>query len=390
VAEGVNRGVGDSGRPLVPAIRAYMEPRFGRDFGNVRVHTDGWAAEAAHSVHARAFTLGRDIVFGSGQFAPESAGGKQLLAHELTHVVQQGTSGQRGSANQTIQRACGSAAIGTPTGCILPPDYGHFRPGTGDVYKFVIECDTFQPGEDAKLAADVRALPTGSTLEIHGSASVDGDETFNDNLACARALAAKSLLMLPGPVGASLADSQITVFSHGESLGPAADRRSVTIEAALPEPPVSDVPGVDTPTDTPGSQQPAQAPAPAGWWSVLPDCPCMNPGITTLDDGWCSEGASSFHPGAAECYRGINTTKGPGQQCCYDANGCLIPTGAGAGTPDRVGVAQGENADGTCNFNTLWAADHWWQDVRPFDPNNLADYHRDWPPNQGNNCTCPP
>ena len=66
-----------------------MEPRFGHDFSGVRVHTDARAAESAWSVNALAYTVGRDVVFGTGQYAPGTSGGRRLLAHELTHVVQQ-------------------------------------------------------------------------------------------------------------------------------------------------------------------------------------------------------------------------------------------------------------------------------------------------------------
>jgi hypothetical protein len=78
-----------SGRPLDAATRAFMEPRFGLDFGAVRVHADARAAQSAAAVGAAAYTVGRDVVFGEGQFAPASAGGRHLLAHELAHVVQQ-------------------------------------------------------------------------------------------------------------------------------------------------------------------------------------------------------------------------------------------------------------------------------------------------------------
>jgi hypothetical protein len=77
------------GQPLDPATRAYMEPRFGHDFSKVRVHTDAKAAESARGVNALAYTVGKDVVFGAGQFAPRMRGGQRLLAHELTHVVQQ-------------------------------------------------------------------------------------------------------------------------------------------------------------------------------------------------------------------------------------------------------------------------------------------------------------
>lgn len=78
------------GRPLDPATRAFMEPRFGHDFGGVRVHSDARAAASARSIDARAYTVGRDVVFGAGQYATGTAEGRSLLAHELAHVVQQG------------------------------------------------------------------------------------------------------------------------------------------------------------------------------------------------------------------------------------------------------------------------------------------------------------
>lgn len=75
------------GQPLDPATRNYFEPRIGHDFSEVRVHNSNLAAEIAHSVSARAFTSGQDIVFSTGQYAPGMRTGRQLLAHELTHVV---------------------------------------------------------------------------------------------------------------------------------------------------------------------------------------------------------------------------------------------------------------------------------------------------------------
>lgn len=66
-----------------------MEPRFGHDFGKVRVHSDARASESARAVYASAYTVGEDIVFGAGRYAPETGEGRELLAHELAHVVQQ-------------------------------------------------------------------------------------------------------------------------------------------------------------------------------------------------------------------------------------------------------------------------------------------------------------
>lgn len=87
------------GQPLDGGTRAFMEPRFGHDFSGVRVHTDERAAQSARAVNALAYAVGRDIVFGSGQYQPGTMGGKSLLAHELTHVVQQHRSSETTDAN---------------------------------------------------------------------------------------------------------------------------------------------------------------------------------------------------------------------------------------------------------------------------------------------------
>ena len=77
------------GQPLDTTTRAFMEPRFGHDFSQVRVHSDERAAKSAQAVSALAYTVGRNIVFGTGQYTPGTSTGRKLLAHELTHIVQQ-------------------------------------------------------------------------------------------------------------------------------------------------------------------------------------------------------------------------------------------------------------------------------------------------------------
>ncbi|HEU0304365.1 MAG TPA: DUF4157 domain-containing protein [Gaiellaceae bacterium] len=78
------------GRPLEPGVRGEMEARFGHDFSSVRVHDDGRAAESARAVSASAYTVGSDVVFDAGRYAPGSKAGDDLLAHEVGHVIQQG------------------------------------------------------------------------------------------------------------------------------------------------------------------------------------------------------------------------------------------------------------------------------------------------------------
>jgi hypothetical protein len=79
-----------SGRPLEASARNFFESRFGHDFSRVRIHDDARASESARAVNARAYTVGSDVVFGAGLYAPQSEGGRRLLAHELAHVTQQG------------------------------------------------------------------------------------------------------------------------------------------------------------------------------------------------------------------------------------------------------------------------------------------------------------
>ena len=96
-----------AGRALDPPLRKSMEARFGQDFSSVRVHDNSQSAAAASSVNARAFTYGKDVVFNRGEYAPHSPGGQQLLAHELTHVVQQGAANplvRRGAENSKPEK----------------------------------------------------------------------------------------------------------------------------------------------------------------------------------------------------------------------------------------------------------------------------------------------
>jgi len=85
----VDEVLNSSGQPLDTATRAFMEPRFGHDFSQVRVHTDPRAGESAEAVNAQAYTVGRDVVFAPGQYQPTTEAGNAVLAHELSHVVQQ-------------------------------------------------------------------------------------------------------------------------------------------------------------------------------------------------------------------------------------------------------------------------------------------------------------
>ncbi|HYV84168.1 MAG TPA: DUF4157 domain-containing protein [Pyrinomonadaceae bacterium] len=95
--------LGSPGRALDQNTRTFFENRFGHDFSNVRIHTDEHASRSAESVNALAYTVGNSIVFRAGTYSPHTTGGQKLLAHELTHVVQQG------GVHRSVQRQAGTA-----------------------------------------------------------------------------------------------------------------------------------------------------------------------------------------------------------------------------------------------------------------------------------------
>jgi hypothetical protein len=263
------------GQPLDAETRAFMEPRFGHDFSRVRVHTDAKAAQSAKAVNALAYTVGRDVVFGAGQYAPQSQAGRRLMAHELTHAVQQsqvsgtiqhdleigdsGDSSERKADSVAdaiashriglmdcsskipplVQRKCGTA-LGPPT-----PDCAPSEAGVGGwQFLFKVNCDELLAGEAAKTSK----FKTGSKLKIHGFASLEGNEDFNLDLSCHRANQIAALVRAARP------DCPVDgVFKHGASpkpqpgtvpdLNPPAFWRSVIVEEVKavsgPPPPTS-------------------------------------------------------------------------------------------------------------------------------------------------------
>jgi hypothetical protein len=108
----VHDAIHSTGTGLDDATRSFMESRLGYDFKDVKVHTDTLAAKSAQSINALAYTSGNDIVFNAGQYLPGTESGKRLLAHELTHVVQQGG----GVQAKTIQRSEGDELTGEGDG----------------------------------------------------------------------------------------------------------------------------------------------------------------------------------------------------------------------------------------------------------------------------------
>jgi len=113
------------GQPLDAKTLSFMEPRFGYDFSKVRVHSDEKAAESARTLNTLAYTVGRDVVFGTRQYAPETGAGQRLLAHELMHVVQQRHGEPRAltrvaSAVHEQEAHRAAAAIASPSLRVVP------------------------------------------------------------------------------------------------------------------------------------------------------------------------------------------------------------------------------------------------------------------------------
>jgi len=261
------------GRPLDSGTRAFMEPRFGHDFSRVRVHIDAKASASARAVNALAYTVGRDVIFGAGQYAPETTAGRHLIAHELTHVrqQQQGASAALdrmaigdtaafpaslliGATNnqfereadkvadaiverhsigridvmpvsQQLQRACGPSAIGSVGGCIGAggQDITDLGSTSDNLYLFEVNCDQFRPGEELRLREFARGISPDETVELHGFASEEGDATFNDNLSCARTHAAADIL------NQESVTARMVFFNHGATPGVREYRRGVVI-----------------------------------------------------------------------------------------------------------------------------------------------------------------
>jgi len=111
---GVEGVLARSGAPLAPALRNDMEARFGHDFSQVRTHTDAEAAASADAIGASAYSAGSHVVFGAGRFAPDTAPGRFLLAHELTHVVQQTPGVLRRQPKKTPPKAPAKTAPAGP------------------------------------------------------------------------------------------------------------------------------------------------------------------------------------------------------------------------------------------------------------------------------------
>ena len=256
-----------------------MESRFGHDFSQIRVHTDASAAASAEAINALAYTAGSHIVFGPGRFSPTQSDGLHLLAHELTHTIQQGTGSDSVSASAAslgvadtlgedeleADRTAAAVVDGQPvrgpqpgTSTLLqrapcpstptrlgdtPVEAGReceeaAATVTGQRFLFCTDSDQLTDAGEAALMALIPMLRLEETVEIHGFASPEGPSgrqvAYNLNLSCHRANRVAQLLVAGG-----VPESRIRRYQHGGTsrFGSAHQNRAVVIPLA--EGPVS-------------------------------------------------------------------------------------------------------------------------------------------------------
>jgi outer membrane protein OmpA-like peptidoglycan-associated protein len=158
----VDQVLASPGSPLEPALRNDMEQRFGYDFSQVRVHSNTNAEQSARNVNAHAYTVGRDIVFGTGRFAPEMHEGRLLIAHELTHVIQQGMA--RSVTEPYVSRHINASASTAPM-------HSNFESGIQSAFRLMRQpsetSETFeQSAQNAETEIDCPDNPPNRAEEI--------------------------------------------------------------------------------------------------------------------------------------------------------------------------------------------------------------------------------
>jgi len=203
VPHAVHEVLRSPGRPLDAGTRAFMEPSFGRDFSRVRVHTGAQAAESARAVNAMAYTVGSDVVFASGQYAPSRVEGQRLLAHELAHVAQQEEAGtvkpdsisQPGDAHEVVAERAATDVLG-----------GRLAVSRGAGMPSGIQRQT--PGQSPSSLG----LPTRYSQQSQGEIVV---ESFLNRMWDAQSKQAKPFRITP-----KVAEGLKIVFPLGAPIGP--------------------------------------------------------------------------------------------------------------------------------------------------------------------------
>ncbi len=246
-----------SGQPLPDSSRNFFERSFGHDFSGVRVHNDGAAAKSAQSINALAYTSGNNIVFNTGQYAPESDTGKRLMAHELTHVVQQG------GTSEKVQRMGDLSQRPSVLSCPVPASTA---PSSVLTSLFPLSSSTLTAAQKTNIATFVtswRASGGTDRLRVDGYASEPGTDSYNWTLSCNRAMAVADELRADG-----VPTNLMEVYANGETreFGAQANNQathiSMTSTPTAPQAPTQPTPPPAPTQPAPTPTQPAPAPTP--------------------------------------------------------------------------------------------------------------------------------
>jgi outer membrane protein OmpA-like peptidoglycan-associated protein len=204
---GVRAALSDA-RPLPDAVRSFFEPRFGAGLGGVRIATGPRAAEAAQSVHARAFTLGRSIAFNTGEYRPDTHEGRTLIAHELVHTLQQAGGGEKLQRYATCEAGedCPDRAAGEVTRARTSPmilgdvsnDVSGVLVANFSVGSATVKSDLATNSVWTTFLREVEANP-GIRWQVQGLTDCSGSESLNSTLRLQRAAGVFSMLP-PGAI----------------------------------------------------------------------------------------------------------------------------------------------------------------------------------------------
>jgi outer membrane protein OmpA-like peptidoglycan-associated protein len=263
----VGRVLESGGVPLDGVLRAHLEPRFGHDFSRIRVHAGDTAAASAEAVGARAYTVGDHIAFAAGEYRPATPEGRRLVAHELTHAIQDGAPLAAGaapevgavddpaerqaeavaagmdradgpvpdlphSATAALRRACPPAPTNiaaqpmTPFPCV-PAGGALVR---GDIVRYCRDSTELADGQSMWVDDIVDRARHATAIEIHGNASPEGPSAaYNVTLSCMRAAAFRDILTSRGVTAPS------GLMAHGPTAayGPADANRNIVVTMTL-------------------------------------------------------------------------------------------------------------------------------------------------------------
>jgi Domain of unknown function (DUF4157) len=216
------------GTPLAPDVKNFMEPRFGKSFSDVRVHTDGEAVQMNQGLNAQAFTHKQNIYFNQGQYNPDSRSGKQLLAHELTHVVQ-----QTGGQSQVSQKSIGVVQAKEKPGTAPPPA----APGKGAAPEAKSAVPSKTPGDKKaapKKSGEKSKPPTEKTKKAptEPTAGISSPMAAPTGSAGAPARAGADGLLMPEPPTTLSEADQSRIAGVQNNATEVADRQSALPDAA--------------------------------------------------------------------------------------------------------------------------------------------------------------